>query len=139
MESIFKNLSESLFSYIEKHEHLVVSFDGENSQYIRFNNASIRQTGLVDDATMSLKYISKGRTCHGAFTVSGHQKVDFERGKSEIDRMRIESKEIPEDPFLVMPKNTGSSHEIKTVRGLSFSDAVDALVPAMRGIDFVGI
>ena len=139
MENVFNNLSETLFSYLKENEYLVISFDGENSQFIRFNNASIRQTGLVDDAAMSLKYISNGRTCHGAFTISGHQTIDLERGKSELDRMRLESKELPEDPFLVLPKNSGSSHEIKVVNGLPFHDAVDALVPAMQGIDFVGI
>ena len=139
MENVFNNLSEALFSYLKENEYLVISFDGENSQFIRFNNASIRQTGLVDDAAMSLKYISNGRTCHGAFTISGHQTIDLERGKSELDRMRLESKELPEDPFLVLPKNSGSSREIKVVNGLPFHDAVDALVPAMQGIDFVGI
>jgi len=139
MENVFNNLSETLFSYLKENEYLVISFDGENSQFIRFNNASIRQTGLVDDAAMSLKYISNGRTCHGAFTISGHQTIDLERGKSELDRMRLESKELPEDPFLVLPKNSGSSREIKVVNGLPFHDAVDALVPAMQGIDFVGI
>ena len=139
MEKLFNHLSENLFSYLKENEYLVVSLDGENSQFIRFNNASIRQTGLVDDATMSLKYISNGRTCHGAFTISGHQFMDLERGKSELDRMRFESKEIPEDPFLVLPENSGSSHEIKTVNGLPFNDAVEALVPVMQGIDFVGI
>ena len=62
MEDIFNYLSKKLFSYVKKDEHLIISFDGENSQFIRFNNASIRQTGLVDDATMGLKYIANGRT-----------------------------------------------------------------------------
>ena len=84
----------------------------EKSQFIRFNNASIRQTGLVDDATMGLKFIANGRTCHGAFTVSGNQDIDIQRGENEIDRMRKESEEIPR-PFSCYAKNFGSSHEIK--------------------------
>ena len=65
--------------------------------------------------------------------------MDTARGKAEIARMREESQEIPEDPFLVLPENAGSSHEIKTANGLPFEDAVEALVPAMAGMDFVGI
>ncbi len=139
MEEIFNHLSDKLFSYLKRDEYLIISFDGESSQFIRFNNASIRQTGLVNDATMGLKYIANGRTCHGAFTASGDQNTDFQRGKYEIERMRKESKEIPADPFLVMPKNAGSSHEIKKVNGLPFDNAVSALIPVMDGIDFVGI
>ena len=139
MEDIFNHLSDKLISYLKKDEHLIISFDGENSQFIRFNNASIRQTGLVDDATMGLKFIANGRTCYGAFTVSGNQDIDIQRGENEIDRMRKESEEILADPFLVMPKNYGSSHEIKKVNGLPFDNAVNALIPVMEGIDFVGI
>jgi len=139
MEQIFNKLSESLFGQLNEGEHLILSFDGENSQFVRFNNASIRQTGLVDDADVGLKFIANGRTCSGGFTVSGNFDTDIARGSSEIDRMRIESGQIPKDPFLVMPENAGSSHEIKKANGLAFEDAVDAILPAVSGADFVGI
>ena len=38
-----------------------------------------------------------------------------------------------------MPVDTGSSHEIKNANGLAFENAVDAILPAMKGTDFVGI
>ena len=139
MEKIFNNLCESLFSKLESGEDLVLSFDGENSQFVRFNNASVRQTGLVDDADLGLKFISNGRTCNGGFTVSGNPDIDIKRGVSEIERMRAESREIPEDPFVVLPNDSASSHEIKQASGLAFEDAVDAILPAMHGTDFVGI
>ncbi len=139
MEKNFNNLSDSLFSELNDGENLILSFSGENSQFVRFNNASVRQTGIVDDGDLGLKFISNGRTCRGGFTVSGDLNVDLDRGKAEIVRMRAEAQEIPKDPFLVLPENAGSSHEIKTASGLPFEDAVDALVPAMSGVDFVGI
>ena len=58
MEKIFNTLSESLFRKIQAKENLIISFSGENSQFIRFNNATIRQTGLVDDAEIMLKFIA---------------------------------------------------------------------------------
>lgn len=139
MEKIFNQLSESLFSELQNGENLILSFSGEQSQFIRFNNATVRQTGLVDDADLGLKFIKNNRTVHGGFTVSGNFDVDLARGKSEINRMRIESQEIPEDPFLVLPQNSGSSHEVKSANGLPFDKAVDAILPAMAGVDFVGI
>ena len=48
MENKFKSLSKKLFSQLKKDEILTVSFVGENSQFIRLNNAKVRQTGLVD-------------------------------------------------------------------------------------------
>ena len=139
MEKLFNQLCEGLFSEVENNEALTLSFSGENSQFIRINNASIRQTGLVDDANLGLKFISNNRTCEGSITVSGDYDIDLSRGKSEIERMRSESKEILEDPFLVMPTNSGSSREIINANGLQFDHAVEALLPSMQGVDLVGI
>jgi len=139
MENQFKSLSKKLFSELKKDEILTVSCTGENSQFIRLNNAKIRQTGLVDDADIQLKMIANNRTCTGSFTLSGNSVIDLSRGQSEIERMRQESKEILEDPYIVMPSGTGSSHEIITASGLNFDDAVDAIMPAVHGVDFVGI
>ena len=139
MEDKFKSLSKKLFSQLKKDEILTVSFVGENSQFIRLNNAKVRQTGLVDDADIKLKMIANNRTCSGSFTLSGDDGVDLSRGSSEIERMRLESKEILEDPYIVMPSESGSSHEVKSANGLAFNDAVDAIMPAVQGVDFVGV
>ena len=139
MENIFNTLSESLFIELKNEESLILSCSGENSQFIRFNNATVRQTGIIDDADMELKFIVNNRTVHGGFTVSGNFDTDIERGKVEISRMRMEAKEIPEDPFVVLPENAGSSHEVKSANGLPFENAVDAILPAVDGVDFVGI
>ena len=139
MEKVFKRLSDSLFEKLNDSELLVVGFEGEKSQFIRFNNARVRQTGLVDDGEIDLRFISNGRNCTGSFTVSGDFEIDMKRGISEIERMRLESKEIPVDPFLVEPTNAGSSREIKETNGLNFQDSVDFILPVMSDVDFVGI
>ena len=139
MKSKFKNLSNDLFSYLKKDEVLTLSFNGEESQFIRLNNAKVRQTGLIDDASIQLKFISNNRTCTGSFTISGNQTVDIQRGKSEIERMRSESTQILEDPYIVLPSDLGSSEHITSANGLPFDNAIDAILPAVQGVDFVGI
>ena len=69
MEKIFNTLSESLFRKIQAKENLIISFSGENSQFIRFNNATIRQTGLVDDAEIMEELF---REAHRAGGARGH-------------------------------------------------------------------
>ena len=83
MEKIFNSLGQSLFSELNDGEDLILSFYGENSQFVRFNNASVRQTGLVDDADIGLKFIANGRTCGGGFTVSGNFDTDLKRAKRD--------------------------------------------------------
>ena len=75
MEKIFNDLSESLFAELNKNEEAILSFSGENSQFIRFNNASIRQTGIVNDAEIELKLISGNKISGGGFTVSGNKEI----------------------------------------------------------------
>ena len=139
MEKDFKNISELLFNQLDLEEDLILSFSGENSQFIRFNNASVRQTGLVDDAEIELKFMANNRICSGGFTISGNKDIDHKRGIDEISRLRREVKELPEDPFIVLPKNLGSSVEKKSSSGLKFEDSVDAILPVMSEVDFVGI
>ena len=139
MKKVFNSISDSLFKELKSGEDVILSFSGENSQFIRFNNGSVRQTGMVDDADIELKFISNNRICGGGFTISGDMEIDLARGKHEIERMRHETNELPEDPFLVLPKNLGSSNVVKEASGLKFEDSIDAILPAMSGTDFVGI
>ena len=46
MENKFKNISKVIYSYLKKDELLTLSFTGEESQFIRLNNAKIRQTRI---------------------------------------------------------------------------------------------
>ena len=139
MENKFKNISEVIYSHLKRNELLTLSFTGEESQFIRLNNAKIRQTGLVHDADIHMKMIANGRTCTGSFTLSGNDDIDTKRASLEIERMRLESTQILEDPYLIIPEGTGSSREIKNSNGLNFKDAVDAILPVIQGVDFVGI
>ena len=52
MENKFKNISRTIYSQLKKDELLTLSFTGEESQFIRLNNAKIRQTGLVNDCLL---------------------------------------------------------------------------------------
>ncbi|SVC64094.1 uncharacterized protein METZ01_LOCUS316948, partial [marine metagenome] len=95
MEQMFTSLCDVFFSELKKNELLTLSFGGEISQFIRFNNAAVRQTGLVDDASIELKFIANERTCTGSFTVSGNADTDIARGRDALARMRTEANEIP--------------------------------------------
>lgn len=139
MEKAFSRLSNELFNKLKKEEYLILFFEGENSQFIRFNRGSIRQTGLVDDSSLMMKYICDGKSCQGSYTISGNFDLDLKRGSEELIRLREEAKSLPADPFVVIPGNLGSTREIKKTSGLENKHTVDALLPAISDLDFVGI
>jgi len=139
MEQLFNQLSEKLLKSLDADEHMKVSIDGENSQFVRFSQSKVRQAGLVDDASLSISLIKDGRTCSGSFTLTGNTKTDEKTAYMELERMREEVVSLPKDPFVVLPEDTGSSREDHNGSLLSQENAVSALSPAMHGVDLAGI
>ena len=139
MEQLFNQLSEKLLKSLDADEHMKVSIDGENSQFVRFSQSKVRQAGLVDDASLSISLIKDGRTCSGSFTLTGNSKTDKQTACRELERMREEVVSLPKDPFVVLPEDTGSSREDHNGSLLSQEDAVSALSPSMQGVDLAGI
>jgi len=62
MENNFYQVGEKLVQQLVNDEKLKISFGAESSQFIRFNGAKVRQTGLVDDAVLAMELISGKRT-----------------------------------------------------------------------------
>ena len=139
MEQLFNQLSETLLNNLNTGEHLKVAIGGENSQFVRFSQSKVRQSGLVDDASLSIVLIKDDRTCNGSFTLTGNITADEETAIEELNRLRDEVGTLPKDPFVVMPEDTGSSREEYNGSFMNHETAVSALSPAMQGVDLAGI
>ena len=139
MEQLFNHLSEKLFSSLNEGENLKVSIGGENSQFIRFSQSKVRQSGIVDDASLSISLIKDERTCSGSFTLTGNTGKDEKTTLMELERLREEVVMLPKDPFVVLPEDSGSSREEHNGSLLNQENAVSALSSAMRGVDLAGI
>ena len=139
MEQLFNQLSEILLNSLGADEHMKVSIDGENSQFVRFSQSKVRQAGLVDDTSLSISLIKDGRTCRGSFTLTGNSETDEKTSLTELERLREEVVSLPKDPFVVLPEDAGSSREDNNGSLLSQENAVSALSPAMQGVDLAGI
>ncbi|MCH7733072.1 MAG: TldD/PmbA family protein [Candidatus Marinimicrobia bacterium] len=139
MEPLFNQISDALLITLNKDEHLKLSFSGENSQFIRINNHKVRQTGLVQERNLSLNLIRNSRTCSGAITLTGYLEIDLLYAQSELERLRSEVDQLPEDPFIALPINLGSSHSVTPSDLLDKEKVIPALMPALQGLDVTGI
>ncbi len=61
MEQIFNKISDQLYSDLKADENLTLSLQGENSQFVRVNNAKVRQTGLVNNTDLAFDLIYNNR------------------------------------------------------------------------------
>ena len=139
MEKAFYKISEHIYQLLNKEEKLTLSFGGEKSQFIRFNGAKVRQTGFVNDAGLGIELICNHRKNNGGITLSGEYEADLAASISELNRLRSEISQLPEDPYIVMPGNAGSSREDYSGKLLSESEAVVKLVAPFQGVDMAGI
>jgi len=139
MDKYFSNLNNYLFSISKRNETLITNISGENSQFIRFNNSKVRQTGIVDDMNFSITLLSDNRKCSISITLSGIINSDQLLLESCLNKLRQDIKNIPEDPFIVYPSLSNSSKEIYNGELPDFKTAADCLIPIMNGVDLTGI
>ena len=60
-------------------EQFTVGYNAETSEFIRFNKGKVRQAGVVQQASLSLKLINEGRHASVNVTLAGEPAVDQQR------------------------------------------------------------
>ena len=139
MENNFNIIIDKIFSRLNEDEYLTISLSSENTQFIRFSESKIRQTGLVDDASLNLKLIYNDRTCSQSFTLTSDIEKDCQKAYEILELLRLEIIQLPKDPYIVLPENNGSSRDIYNGKLLDIVEAANSLTPAMQGVDLAGI
>ena len=139
MNTYFSFLNNYVFSFLKSDEHLITNISGENSQFIRFNNSKVRQTGLIDDMSYSMILIWNNRKTSISMTLTGVENRDQNLLSFYLERLRNDIQFMPEDPFIVMPTLSKSSKETYSGNLLNNELAVDHLQPVMEGVDLTGI
>lgn len=137
-ESSFNPISEKLFNLLKNSEYLIIQLRGENTHFIRFNNAKVRQNGIVIDAEIYLKLISNNKTAYANFPLTGNEELDWSLALENLEYLRSEIKILPDDPYLVLPQYHASSHEVYPGNLLEPDSAIDAILTPVQGLDFTG-
>ena len=104
MDKYFSTLNDYIFSLLSNSEILITNIHGENSQFIRFNNSKVRQTGLIDDMSFSMELINNNRTTSISVTLTGNENKDKVILLSNLAALRNNIASLPEDPFMPVPK-----------------------------------
>jgi predicted Zn-dependent protease len=139
LESTFDCLVTQLRSLLNAEESFKLRLSGEQSQFIRFNRAKVRQTGSVQDGSISLTLMQNGRTASQSFPFTGNWEIDWHSVKDALEDLRQEISQIPEDPYLVIPTGNATSRDVQVGKLLEPEAIVDAILPDVAGLDFTGI
>jgi predicted Zn-dependent protease len=135
----FQSVSDAILNELKENEALTIELAAEQSQFTRFNNAKIRQSGLVDDGYLGLRFISGNKTASRTVPFSGDLKADLERALEALKKLQLETPQLPDDPFIILPKDQGSSHARHEAQLLTETEIAAAILPPVKGLDFTGL
>jgi predicted Zn-dependent protease len=138
-EETFTQLVEWLRNALGPEEQFTLELIGERSQFVRFNRARVRQSGLVTDGYLKLTLMGQQRTSFHQIPFTGQWEDDFPQVKTALDEGRQERSQLPIDPYLVLPSPQDSSRELHLGRQLAPEDVADAILPSVAELDFAGL
>ena len=138
MQDYFKKISELLFNTLERSEILILNFEAEETDFIRYNKSKIRQAGRVHQVSLDINLIKKGKTLRSSLRLS----TEYDKDKTLLVRilffLRREVNELPKDPYLIYEKNINSSNLIDD-RGLNAQEMSSRILDISSSHDMVGI
>ncbi|MGH7788449.1 MAG: TldD/PmbA family protein, partial [Candidatus Binatia bacterium] len=76
MQNDFHTLADALPALLQGGEVFTCSFNGEQSDFVRFNGGAVRQAGTVTQRVLSLDLIEGRRHAAGTLTLSGDAAAD---------------------------------------------------------------
>ena len=137
--SYFKTLSQRLVAALHGSEVLTLFVEAEQSDFVRFNEAKVRQAGTVTQGLLLLDLIEGARHAPGRYTLSGLLDEDVARGLALIDTLRQTLPFLPEDPHLLYATDVQSTERSAPSELPDAGDMVDSIMTSGEGLDVVGI
>jgi len=139
MKDLFFELADYAFGQLHGSEVLLANFSGEQSDFIRFNHARVRQPMTVRQAHLSLQLIDGRRHEDTTLSISGNAEDDRAAIRVAIEAMRDDLPALPEDPYLLYSQAADASHTDRRGRLPAPEEAIDTLAREGAGLDMVGI
>lgn len=139
MEQLFKILTESLFSKLQSDEELVANFHGEDTLFMRFNKAQVRQVSDVLQMSLSLTLKKDGRESSTTISVSSDQATDTAQCEDCLNNLRKRLTTLEKQPFFVEVTNNGTSHTVNKGMLLSSEEYLEIITSEAKNVDLAGI
>jgi len=139
MKSYFQKISDYLFNSLGSNEILILNFDAEQTDFVRFNHAKIRQAGNVNQATLTLSLVYKRKSLNSIIRLS----LDYEKDTVLLLRtlyyLRREIPELPQDPYLMYERNLNSFDIETNNQSLDSFIITNSILEGCHSLDMVGI
>lgn len=141
LSELFATFARNLISHLSKDEHARVSLNAEQTQFVRMSRGCVRQTGVVEDASVSVQFInSRQSTTHIVIPLVGDLNDVTDLARRVIESARAQTEFAPRDPFVKLPSVSATTHVAHKGAVLDQSSAADALLGGLgNDLDLVGL
>ncbi|MCO4745400.1 MAG: TldD/PmbA family protein [Proteobacteria bacterium] len=112
---------------------------GEESDFVRFNHAKVRQSGSVSQGALTLRVIDGRRHATTELGLSADLEIDQQRLASAIGRLLETVACVPEDPHLLLSETVENTHQSDPTPAPDAFAITNSICAAAEGTDFVGI
>ncbi len=141
-ETYFAELAAGLPELLQADEHFMCSYAAEQSDFVRFNHARIRQAGHVDQAYLSLRLIhgqaDEQRQAAISLTLSGDLVSDLSHCDRALASLRATLPDLPPDPLSMIETEGFASRNVRVGRLPSGIEMAAMVTELGVGHDLVG-
>ncbi len=137
-EESFKKASELLFSNLKEGESLNLNFDGEETTFLRLNNAKIRQASTVEQGSLELELHLGQKKADFGVPLTLNQLQNEEVLKEALANLQKEVRSLPDDPFISPLTNEGTSRTVLEGELPDGESFIKAVVKETLGADLAG-
>jgi predicted Zn-dependent protease len=138
MEAYFRELSEKIFANLKAPEVLLLNFEGEDSDFVRFNHGRIRQAGRVRQHGLRMDLVAGQKQTRATLELSGDPGADLEYATAMLSVLRAQFAHLPEDPHLYYASEPHDTRHVDDRPLPAMDEAIGEILSAATGHDLVG-
>jgi len=135
----FHTLVQWLRDAVSAPEQFTFGYNGETSDFIRFNHGKVRQAGQVEQAKVFFKLIRDERQAELQLTLAQDPEVDRQRLEQALQQLRDTLALLPPDPYLQINDAPWHSENVQDAPLPDAATVVEQIGTAATALDLVGI
>jgi predicted Zn-dependent protease len=134
----FQDLHKGVCAALRVDELCTLSFEAEQSDFVRFNHGRVRQAGHVEQSILTLRLLAASRHASAQCTLSGQLQADLPQVLHLLGTLRDTLGSLPQDPLLYINTEPFQSCDVRSTQLPSGAELVEQVVAASSGVDLVG-
>jgi predicted Zn-dependent protease len=138
MRRAFELLADAVCQPMPGIDRTLLHWSGEDTDFLRFNHAQVRQATSVAQRFGSLSVVAGARQATSRVSLSGDTEADARVLLAERQRLVEELPLVPEDPYLLLPDTVTHTERDAAGRLPDAAQVIDSVAQLGANTDLVG-